>query len=113
MRPFTKKWTTSSTGTAWGTTRYAKTKAATAVYNFTGTDVAWVSSRGPKRGKAKVYIDGVLRTTVDLKSTTAKSSVIVFAADGLAAGPHTIKIYVKGTAGRPRVDVDGFIVLSQ
>jgi hypothetical protein len=105
-------WTTASVGTQWGTTRYSKTKSATVSYAFNGTDVAWVSSRGPKHGKAKVYIDGVQKAVVDLKAT-AKSSVIAFVASGLAAGQHTIKIYVNGTAGRPRVDVDGFIVLTQ
>jgi len=30
----------------------------------------------------------------------------------LAAGQHSIRIYVNGTSGRPRVDVDGFVVLS-
>ena len=109
----TKTWSTFSAGTPWGMATFSKAKGATASYTFTGTDVAWVSARAPKRGKAKVYIDGALQTVVDLKSSGAQSSVIVFVADGLAAGPHTIRIYVNGTSGRPRVDLDGFIVLSQ
>jgi hypothetical protein len=110
---YKKTWTTASVGTPWGTTRYSKTKAATASYTFSGTDVAWVSSRGPKRGKAKVYIDGGLMQIVDLHSSTSSLRKIVFVASGLSAGQHTIKIYVNGTTGRPRVDVDGFIVLNQ
>jgi Zn-dependent metalloprotease len=110
---YKKTWATASVGTPWGTTRYSKTKAATASYTFSGTDVAWVSSRGPKRGKAKVYIDGGLMQIVDLHSSTSSLRKIVFVASGLSAGQHTIKIYVNGTTGRPRVDVDGFIVLNQ
>jgi len=109
---YKKTWTTSSSSTPWGTTRYSKTKAATVMYTFTGTDVAWVSSRGPKRGKAKVYIDGALKQVVDLHSLASQLRRIVFVSSGLAAGQHTIKVYVNGTSGRPRVDVDGFIVLN-
>ncbi len=109
---YTKAWSTFTAGTPWGTTTFSKKKGATATLTFTGSDVAWISARGPKRGKAKVYIDGVLQTVVDLRTSNAKSSVIVFVATGLAAGPHTIKIYVNATAGRPRVDVDGFVVLA-
>jgi bacillopeptidase F len=110
---YKKTWTVANTGTPWGTTRYSKTPAATAIFTFTGTDIGWVSTRGPKRGKAKVYIDGALAQVVDLHSSTTQVRKIVFVASGLVAGQHTIKIYVNGTVGRPRVDIDGFIVLSQ
>jgi hypothetical protein len=36
----------------------------------------------------------------------------VFIAAGLSAGQHTIKIKVKATYKRPRVDVDGILVLA-
>lgn len=111
---YTKTWTKAASSNAWsGATRYATAKAATAVYTFNGTDIAWVSTRGPSRGKAKVYVDGVLRTTVDLYAAKAKTRRIVFAASGLAAGQHSIKVYVLGTSGRPRVDIDGFVTLTQ
>jgi hypothetical protein len=109
----TKSWKSAAAASAWGTTRFSKKRGATATYTFSGTDVAWVSSRASKRGKAKVYIDGVKVAVVDLKSATTKSSVIVYASSGLAAGQHTIKVYVNGTGGRPRVDIDGFVVLDQ
>jgi hypothetical protein len=108
-----KSWKSATSASPWGTTRFSKKRGATSTYTFTGTDVAWVSSRAPKRGKAKVYIDGVKVAVVDLKSATTKSSVIVYASSGLAAGQHTIKVYVNGTGGRPRVDIDGFVVLDQ
>ena len=88
-------------------------RGATARFAFNGSDVAWVSTLGPKRGKAKVYIDGVLMATVDLRAPTVSPRRIVFTASGLTAGPHGIRIYVSGTLNRPRVDVDGIVVLTQ
>src|SRR5689334_662330 len=39
-------------------------RGATVRFKFTGTAVAWAGPVGPTRGKAKVYIDGVLQRTV-------------------------------------------------
>jgi hypothetical protein len=109
---YTRTWSTPAATTAWGTTVFSKQADATATFSFDGTDVAWVSQRGPKRGKAKVYLDGTLMAKVDLKEAATSARQIVYAAGGLAAGPHTLSVYVKGTTGRPRVDIDGFVVLS-
>jgi hypothetical protein len=109
---YTGAWSTSTSASPWGTTRYSKAKGAQATYAFSGTDIAWVSAKGPKRGKAKVYLDGVLVAKVDLLANQLLPSRIVFAASGLAADLHTLKIVVNGTSGRPRVDVDGFVVLN-
>jgi hypothetical protein len=108
---YTGSWSSNSVSTPWGATRYAKKAGASATFNFTGTDVAWVAQRGPKRGKAKVYLDGKL-TWVDLRANNLSERRIVFSATNLAAGPHKLKIVVRGTSGRPRVDIDGFLVLS-
>ena len=56
-----------------GTNRNTKTKGASAKFTYTGAVAAWVSETGPKRGKAKVYQDGVLKATVNLqpRRTTA------------------------------------------
>ena len=107
---YTKVWTTNSTGTAWGTTKYSVKRKATATLVFNGTDAVWISQRGPKRGVANVFIDGV-KTHVDLYSATLSERRVVFMATGLTNGQHTIKIKVKGTYKRPRVDVDGILVL--
>ncbi len=110
---FAGAWSTSTTTTgSWGRTRYATRRGATATVSFTGTDVAWVAPRGPKKGRARVFIDGVLRATIDLHASSAQARRVVFSATGLAAGPHTLKIVVRGTSGRPRVDIDGFVTLA-
>ena len=105
-------WSTFNSATAWGKTIFSKRRGAAATFTFNGTDVAWIAQRGPKRGVANVFVDGV-KTHVDLYSSTLTERRVVFVAAGLAAGPHTIKIVVRATSGRPRVDVDGFFVLSQ
>jgi len=108
---FGGRWLTYSNGSAWGTTRYSKAANASATFRFTGTDVVWIASQGPKRGKVRVYLDGQL-TRVDLYSASPSERRIVFGASNLAAGQHTLRIVVRGTSGRPRVDVDGFFVLA-
>ena len=60
---------------------------------------------------ANVFVDGV-KTHVDLFSSSLTERRVVFVASGLSAGQHTIRIKVKGTSGRPRVDIDGILVLA-
>jgi hypothetical protein len=88
----------------------------TATLTFTGTDIAWISTRGADRGIVEVRIDGVLKGTVDLYNATLQGRRIVFAATGLTPGQHTIEVRVLGTKNAAssgfRVDVDAFGVLS-
>ena len=103
-------WTNASVSSAFGgRLRYSKKAGATVTVHFDGRAIGWVARTGPKRGKARVYVDGVLTATVDTRGPKA-SKRLVFAAN-LADGPHTLRIEVRGTAARPRVDVDGFIIV--
>jgi hypothetical protein len=109
---YSGKWTkVSASSASGGTTRRATAKGATATLSFTGSSVAWVAPTSNKSGVAKVFIDGLLVTKVDL-GAVAQSKLVVFAQAWSAAGKHTIKIKVQGTSGRARVDLDAFIVLS-
>jgi hypothetical protein len=85
-------------------------KGATATLRFSGTSVAWVGPVGPTRGKAQVYIDGRLMTTVDLWAPSFHARRIVFAAS-VRDGAHTLVIKALGTASRPTVNVDAIYVL--
>ena len=59
-----------------------------------------------------MYPDGVKVATVDLFSSRALARRMVFAADGLdPTVGHTLTVRSLGTAGRPWVDVDAFVVL--
>ncbi len=78
---------------------------------FTGGGIAWVSTLGPTRGKADVYVDGVKVTTVDLNRTSVHYRRVAFTRSWLTSGSHTIKVVVLGTSGHPRVDLDALLVL--
>ena len=93
------------------TVKYSKTAGASATATFTGKGIAFVSTRGPARGSAKIYIDGTLATTVSLNRSTVSYRYVAFQRSWSTSGKHTIKIVVSGTSGHPRVDVDAFEVL--
>ena len=109
---YARVWSALAGSQTWDTTRYSTKSRASAKFTFTGTDVAWISTRGTNRGKAKVILDGVLVKTVDLKASSLQVRQIVFAATGLSAGQHTLKVVVLATSGRPRVDINGIVVLN-
>jgi hypothetical protein len=105
-------WTTVYTRSAsGGSLRYSRRAGAYARYTFSGSSIAWVAFRGSNRGSAKVYIDGVYKTTISLYSSIYQSRAIVYARNWGSPGTHTIKIVVVGTARHPRVDLDAFVRL--
>jgi subtilisin len=93
-----------------GSFRYTGMAGARVRHSFTGRQIAWVSSVGPKLGRAAVYIDGALVSTVDLYSATTRMRRIVFTRSWATTGIHTIEVRVLGTSGRPRVDIDAFVM---
>ncbi len=95
-------------GALGGRMRYSTKAGASVTFTFEGRGVGWVSTTASNRGLARVYVDGVHLTTIDL-GRAAKYAQLVFTRE-LPAGRHTLKVEVRGTSGRPRVDVDGFIV---
>ncbi len=104
-------WATSTSTVWWGGTARASSRAgSTVTYRFTGKSIAWVGLKGLGRGKANVYINGVLKGTIDLYSATTLKQRVVWSANYSTSATRTITIKVLGTSGRPRVDVDGFIV---
>jgi hypothetical protein len=105
-------------GGSWGTARYAKysnhrvkyaTRAgASATMTFTGTGIAWVGPVGPTRGSARVYIDGRLAGTVQLRRSGFHARQVLFQRHFATKGQHTIRIVVARN-GRP-VAIDDLIV---
>jgi len=107
-------WTSVATSYASGGTLKSSTAAgASATYTFSGASVAWVGYRGPNRGSASVYLDGVLRATVNLYAAAWYSKQIVYTANWGVNGTHTIKIVNLATSGHPQIDVDAFVRLVQ
>ena len=104
--------TASSTSFTGGSVRYSTTAGAKASYLFTGRGVAFVSTRGPNRGSANIYIDGTLAATVSLYHSSLSYRYVAFQKSWSTSGSHRISVVVAGTAGHPRVDVDAFEVVS-
>jgi spore germination protein YaaH len=94
-----------------GSVRFATAAGAGISYSFTGRAIGWVTTLGPDRGSAKVYVDGVLVTTVDLHATGTTYRRVAFAKSWSSSATHMLRIVVVGTTGHPRVDVDAFEVL--
>ncbi len=91
--------------------RSTRARGARGQRSFTGRAIALVGSKSPGRGKAKVYIDGVLAATVDFRRSSAAHRQVVFTRSWATARPRTLKVVVLGTSGRPRVDVDAFVIV--
>jgi hypothetical protein len=104
-------WTMPPVVAASGGSLALTTKAnATATFSTTARTMSWVAYKGPTLGQAKIYVDNVLKTTVNLYATYAGAKVIAYAIDFGSAGAHTLKIVAVGTVGHPGVAVDAFVV---
>ena len=64
---FSASWRRYSTSSAsGGHTRYATRRGASVTFRFTGRAVALIAPKGPTRGSAKLYVDGVYVSTISL-----------------------------------------------
>ena len=81
-----------------GSYRTEKYAGAAASYAFTGTSVTWYSIRARSQGVADVYVDGVRKAVANNYATTTQYKV-ARTVSGLSAGPHVLKIVVRGVKG--------------
>ena len=93
-------------------TRLSGSGSAATVY-FSGVRLDWIAMKGTTTGPAKVYVDDVLKGTVDLTATTVTYKVKVWSTGDLPRGPHKVKIEWNATTGKyvtiDAVQVDGVI----
>jgi hypothetical protein len=95
-----------------GSVRYASVAGRYATFTTTtARSIAFVTTKAPSRGSFRIYVDGVYRGTISTYSTTTKVRQVVYQFTWATPGTHKFKIYVVGTTGHPRVDVDAFVVL--
>ena len=92
--------------------RTSKKDGSTASYTFTGSQIAWVATKGPTSGSARVYIDGVSVAAISLWSATTQTRRVVYIGAWPSVGRHKITIRVTGTARHPWVDIDGFATIT-
>ncbi|MET3804067.1 beta-galactosidase GanA [Nakamurella sp. UYEF19] len=76
------------------TETFSNTTGDSVTIPFTGTAVQWIGPKADNHGLADVYLDGVKKSTVDTYGRGAQA--VFYAASGLAAGAHTLKIVVTG-----------------
>ncbi len=89
-----------------GGARKADQPGASARFNFRGTDLILVVTRGPLGGPLTVRVDDAPPQTFDLHSDTVASQSRLYAARSLPDGPHSVELVSMNGADI----VDGFIV---
>ncbi|HET9085571.1 MAG TPA: S8 family peptidase, partial [Candidatus Limnocylindrales bacterium] len=111
LAKYSGRWTATASSTAsHGNLRTSTQAGAYVEFRAAALATAVVGRRGPTSGKAKVYVDGVLVSTIDLYHATSQSRVVLFSRAWSTVATHAIRVVVLGTAGRPRVDIDGFAI---
>jgi hypothetical protein len=98
-----------------GSTRHATASTARVSHAFTGRGIALVMTTGPNRGRAGIYLDGVLVETLDLYTPTLTFRQVLYSASFDASAAHTIEVRVLGTrnasSSGTRVDLDAVVVV--
>jgi hypothetical protein len=85
-------------------------RGASLVVRFTGRSIALVGPVGPTRGRAAIYLDGVMVRTIDLGARHFDPRRTVFSKTWRAAGTHRLVLRVLGTKGRAAVSLDRVVV---
>src|SRR4029079_858743 len=67
-----------ATGASGGSVEYSTTNGDAATFTASGLSFAWVAYRGPDRGQAAIYVDGVYATTVNLYAPSLAARPIAY-----------------------------------
>jgi hypothetical protein len=109
---YSRSWRSYSTSSAsGGHTHYASRRGASVTFRFTGRAFALIAPKGPTRGSAKLYVDGVYVSTVSLHRSSTVPRIVVAGRSWSASGAHTVRLVVSATARYPRFDIDAFAIL--
>lgn len=107
---YTGKWSNVSLSSASGGRMHrSTTSGSTVTFQTNARAIAVIGRRGPLNGQAKVYVDGVYKSTIDLRRSSYKSRVLVFNTSWNTTATHSVKLVVVGGTGR--VDIDAFAFL--
>jgi hypothetical protein len=93
-----------------GSERYLRAAGAWASYTTSARSLSFVTTVGPNRGFARVYVDGVYATTLDLNDPTTTYRYVAFSRTWSTVGTHTIRIVSVGSPVA-RIDIDAFSVI--
>jgi hypothetical protein len=84
-------------GHSGGSAKLAMEAGSRADFAFSGTGVSWIGYRDAWSGIANVFVDGVLKTTLDTYSAADTAQAALYTVGGLANGAHILTIQVTGT----------------
>jgi len=70
---------------------YATGNGASFTYTFSGTGIDYLSERNSDQGQVDIFLDGVLRATVDTTNGTRLAQQVVYGIRGLPPGSHTLR----------------------
>ena len=93
-----------------GHAKAATTVGMTATLSTTANTFTWVGVRGPTRGTADVYIDGVLQAHLNLVAASVTYRYVIWSISFPTSGPHALKIVYTGPSTK-RIDLDAVVVL--
>lgn len=93
-----------------GSSRSSKTINNYVMVKFKGTGISWIGTKGPGYGRAKIYVDGAHKATINTARSTTAYRQNLYTITGLNAGStHTLKIVVttkSGSTGAGTVNFD-------
>jgi hypothetical protein len=94
-----------------GSVRRADRRGERLSLTFRGRGVGFVAPTGAGRGRIKVRVAGEVVATIDLRRIAAGPRRIVWGRSWHTVRQRKVGLIVQGTPGRPRVDIDAFVVL--
>jgi hypothetical protein len=105
----TNMWTAKKEPIAYqGTLTTTTSLNASATFAFKGSQVAFVAPTTTAGGSARIYVDGTLTATINLRTAANVARQVVFIQAFAAAGNHTLRVE---SAGGGPVSVDAFFVM--
>ncbi|WP_370102133.1 hypothetical protein [Streptacidiphilus sp. MAP12-20] len=78
-----------------------------ASYTFTGTGIQVLGERNSDQGNVEIFVDGVSQGQVDTSATSRRAQQVLYNAQGLTPGSHTIQIVKRSGSW---TTLDGFEV---
>jgi hypothetical protein len=93
---YTGDWFSNANANHRGGNAYLSLINSSATFTFSGTAARWIGLRDPWSGIANVYVDGVLKATVDTYSGMTQYQDVLYAITGLNPGNHTLRIEATG-----------------
>ncbi|MFW6271307.1 MAG: hypothetical protein ACOC4G_14715, partial [Bacillota bacterium] len=110
------QWNTASVEEAFGGSHTISVrKDYAAEFTFEGSEIRWIGSRGPARGKADVYLDGELvAENLDTYAEEEKFNSVIFSKE-VDPGTHTIEVIPTGEKNdkslHHTIGIEGFAYL--